>query len=139
MGVFYLFDDYKTLSLDKENHQSIMNIYSLSVTGNPSHAYKKALAGCKKKAMPNFDRTGPEGQGPKTGRGMGDCYSPSEGQGVGLARRRGFRRWFGCGCRCFPWGWRSLTKQNKKEILDEEEQMLQEELEAIKKEKEGLK
>ena len=23
--------------------------------------------------MPNFDRTGPRGQGPMTGRGMGNC------------------------------------------------------------------
>ena len=25
--------------------------------------------------MPNFDKTGPKGKGPKTGRGLGDCNS----------------------------------------------------------------
>lgn len=28
--------------------------------------------------MPQFDKTGPEGKGPRTGRGMGDC-SPQNG------------------------------------------------------------
>jgi hypothetical protein len=28
--------------------------------------------------MPQFDKTGPEGKGPRTGRGMGEC-SPEEG------------------------------------------------------------
>ena len=27
--------------------------------------------------MPGFDRTGPEGQGPRTGRQMGKCKPPS--------------------------------------------------------------
>ena len=26
--------------------------------------------------MPNFDKTGPRGEGPMTGRGMGDCVEP---------------------------------------------------------------
>lgn len=52
--------------------------------------------------MPRGDRTGPEGRGPKTGRGLGDCPSsarrtPSRfrpgrgrglGRGLGLGRRR---------------------------------------------------
>lgn len=28
--------------------------------------------------MPGFDRTGPEGKGPKTGRGFGKCASDQE-------------------------------------------------------------
>lgn len=28
--------------------------------------------------MPNNDGTGPEGEGPKTGRGLGDCEEPEE-------------------------------------------------------------
>ena len=28
--------------------------------------------------MPNKDGTGPEGEGPLTGRGMGDCEAPEE-------------------------------------------------------------
>ena len=52
--------------------------------------------------MPQGDRTGPTGRGPKTGRGMGDCtfletseeadevvYGDGRGRGVGLGRGRG--------------------------------------------------
>ena len=49
--------------------------------------------------MPNRDRTGPEGKGPKTGRQLGDCEGadPKAGRGrgsrgQGLGRGRGFRR-----------------------------------------------
>ncbi len=49
--------------------------------------------------MPNRDKTGPEGKGPKTGRQMGNCKDaePNEnrsrrGLGRGAGRRpRGFR------------------------------------------------
>ena len=30
--------------------------------------------------MPNRDKTGPEGQGPRTGRGAGPCTPTTEGQ-----------------------------------------------------------
>ncbi len=34
--------------------------------------------------MPNKDGTGPQGQGPKTGRGMGSCQdNPEQGRGPG--------------------------------------------------------
>ena len=47
--------------------------------------------------MPRGDRTGPQGQGPKTGRGMGKCgpkvgtASPQSqgGQGTGRGKGRG--------------------------------------------------
>ncbi len=60
--------------------------------------------------MPNKDKTGPEGKGPKTGRQMGDCegaepvvdadQAPVRGQGLGrglgcgrgLGRGQGFKR-----------------------------------------------
>ena len=49
--------------------------------------------------MPNKDKTGPEGKGPKTGRQMGDCKDakPVAGRGLGpcgrgLGRGRGFRK-----------------------------------------------
>lgn len=40
--------------------------------------------------MPGFDRTGPQGAGPRTGRGMGYCnnYNPTPG----FQSRFGFRR-----------------------------------------------
>lgn len=51
--------------------------------------------------MPGFDRTGPKGEGSKTGRGLGKCSPDKEtnerglgrglgrGQGRGLGRRQG--------------------------------------------------
>lgn len=46
--------------------------------------------------MPNKDKTGPEGKGPKTGRGLGPCgdgvpRGGGRGQRQGLATRRGGR------------------------------------------------
>jgi len=51
--------------------------------------------------MPNKDKTGPEGKGPKTGRQMGDCEGAEpiagrgmgpRGTGLGRGRGLGFRR-----------------------------------------------
>lgn len=47
--------------------------------------------------MPNFDGTGPEGKGPKTGRGYGKCEgakkpTQQKPQGRGLVRGRGLGR-----------------------------------------------
>ena len=39
--------------------------------------------------MPKFDGTGPEGLGPKTGRGMGKCQGANENE---RGRGRGFGR-----------------------------------------------
>ncbi len=44
--------------------------------------------------MPGFDRTGPEGEGPMTGRKQGRCAGNEErqrpeGRGLGLGRGRG--------------------------------------------------
>ena len=45
--------------------------------------------------MPNYDRSGPSGKGPRTGRGLGDCF-PNLGESsnnsrprLGLGRKRG--------------------------------------------------
>ena len=59
--------------------------------------------------MPNFDGTGPAGQGPRTGRGLGPC---------GCGMRRGFGRGSG-------WNFRNrispvLTKEDEKKILESE-------------------
>jgi len=54
--------------------------------------------------MPGFDRTGPNGQGPMTGRGMGYCQATDpngsmpagrRGGGFGRGGGRGLRRGFG--------------------------------------------
>lgn len=40
--------------------------------------------------MPGFNQTGPQGQGPRTGRGLGYCASTAEGrQGIGYGVGRG--------------------------------------------------
>ncbi len=73
--------------------------------------------------MPNQDKTGPSGEGPQTGRGLGSCG-------------RGFRR-----SRCFGLGMglrRLWSKKNELSTLEEEEKMLKEELQAVREEKEAL-
>lgn len=46
--------------------------------------------------MPFQDGTGPQGQGPRTGRGRGNCAGQGgTGRGRGLGRGRGFGRGLG--------------------------------------------
>lgn len=47
--------------------------------------------------MPTGDKTGPNGQGPKTGRQMGNCEGAEPIQGRGMGQGAGFRRSFGRG------------------------------------------
>ena len=48
--------------------------------------------------MPFQDGTGPQGQGPRTGRGMGNCSGQGgTGRGFGRGRGRGAGRGFGRG------------------------------------------
>jgi len=75
--------------------------------------------------MPRLDKTGPAGQGPKTGRVMGNCDG---GRGLGWGRG------YGCGCGGGFFGRMFYTKEEKKELLKEKETMLQEELKSIKEE-----
>ena len=70
--------------------------------------------------MPGFNGTGPNGQGPLTGRGFGPC-----GQRLGMGR--GFGRGFGGGYNA------PITEQQEKEMLTGNMNALQEELEAMKK------
>lgn len=60
--------------------------------------------------MPGFDRTGPTGRGPLTGRGLGPCG-------------RGLRRFLG-------WG-RPLSKKEQREDLKDYKETLQEELKEV--------
>jgi hypothetical protein len=77
--------------------------------------------------MPALDKTGPQGQGPMTGRGLGPC-------GRGLGMRMGFGRGYRRGlCRYFGWN----TPQTKEEELEDVrtyKKALQEELEDVEKE-----
>lgn len=74
--------------------------------------------------MSRFDGTGPMGQGPRTGRGMGPCGG---GQGFG----GGFGQGFG--------GRRFWTKKEETEILKEEIENLEDEIKAMKEHLNELK
>jgi Family of unknown function (DUF5320) len=67
--------------------------------------------------MPRFNGTGPLGQGPMTGRGLGLCSGS-------MAFGRGYGRGFGCR--------RFYTSEEEGEILKDEEKMLEQELKAVK-------
>jgi len=75
--------------------------------------------------MPGFDKTGPMGAGPMTGRGFGPC-----GMGLGWRRRFGMGRGMG---RYFCWNW-PQTKDDQLKALTEYLKALEEELEDVKKE-----
>lgn len=76
--------------------------------------------------MPKFDKTGPQGNGPMTGRGLGSCQ---DGGFFGGCRRMG-RRCFGR--RFFSFGQSIVDTESEKECLVEEAKILEEELKAIK-------
>ena len=71
--------------------------------------------------MPGQDGTGPAGQGPLTGRGLGPC-------GGGMRRGccgRGFGRGFGYGRQV------SFTKDEEKKILEAEKQEIENRLKEL--------
>ena len=68
--------------------------------------------------MPRLDQTGPTGQGPLSGRGLGRCgRGPRNGVGINFGR--------GCGRRYF-------TKSEEKDVLEEDIKFLEEDLRAAK-------
>jgi len=71
--------------------------------------------------MPNFDKTGPAGEGPGTGRGLGQCQggNKSTPQGFRMRKGAGF-----CG--------RGFLK-NSEVSLEDEEKFLENRLEAVRK------
>ena len=80
--------------------------------------------------MPGFDGTGPQGMGPRTGRGMGPCGG---GYGYGGGFGRGFGRRGG------GFGWRRFASpKNELQDLEAEEKILEEELAAIREQKASL-
>ena len=82
--------------------------------------------------MPNRDKTGPMGQGPSTGRGLGPC-------GGGVRRGFGCAQGFGRGLgRYFGWN-QPQTEDEIKESLVNYRKALEEELEDVKKQEEELK
>jgi len=75
--------------------------------------------------MPQFDQTGPMGQGPMTGKGFGPC-----GLGLGWRRRFGMGRGLG---RYFRWNW-PVSQNDQKQALVEYKKALEEELADVNKE-----
>ena len=68
--------------------------------------------------MPGMDGTGPLGQGPLTGRGLGPCgagFRRGFGRGMGRGLGRGFRRFALAGQPQVV-----LTEGDEKKILEEE-------------------
>lgn len=91
--------------------------------------------------MPVRDGTGPQGYGPLTGKGMGNCvgsWCPVPGRGFGFGRGRGYRAGYGPG---YGRRYHYPVYDEESEILRQEEtQMLKAmakdltaELEAINK------
>lgn len=85
--------------------------------------------------MPRGDRTGPEGMGPMTGRGMGNCAGyPARGIGrrggfyrMGMAFRHGWRRWGRLG-----WNWEpEIDPVEEKDWLQQEESYLKKQLDEV--------
>lgn len=87
--------------------------------------------------MPNYDQTGPQGQGKMTGRGLGPCR---QGRGLGLRRCAGGRCCgYGRGLGKY-FGWNApQTKEEQIEDLKTYQQSLREELEDVEKELSSIK
>jgi hypothetical protein len=97
--------------------------------------------------MPSGDRTGPMGQGPRTGRGLGYC----SGSNVPGFMNSGFGRSFGVGfgrrfmnrARFLPIQQNTAQRlvpivQNSQETVSEEKQFLEQELENLKQDMEDI-
>lgn len=76
--------------------------------------------------MPGFDGTGPNGLGPMSGRGMGDCRQAQGGCGLG----RGLGRGRGGRCR-FAGLAEDVAPQERIEILKASKKRLEAEIEAL--------
>jgi hypothetical protein len=98
--------------------------------------------------MPYGDETGPEGMGPRTGRGMGYCNGFDTPGFINSGFRRGFGRRLGIGR-----GLRGIfgsvqqpayapvrmTKDDEKKLLREERKALEQELREVEKRIKELK
>ena len=82
------------------------------------------------KTMPGFDGTGPRGQGPVTGRGMGPCCPQGQRRAFG---RGGMGRGFGRRFADYGPSYYEPTKEEQKKILETELSETEKYLESIKK------
>lgn len=92
--------------------------------------------------MPRGDGTGPVGNGPMSGRGFGSCAGANAGRygagmsnGFGRGRRFGCRQGYGMGMN-YPAD--PAIAKSKKELLEEQKQLLQNKLDIISKQLENL-
>jgi len=76
--------------------------------------------------MPGFDRTGPTGMGPRTGKGFGPC-------GLGWGWRKRFGAGRGMGRYFSGWNW-PQTQEDQAKALANYKKALKEELEDVEKE-----
>ena len=72
--------------------------------------------------MPGQDKTGPQGYGPRTGRGFGPCGE-------------GFRRGYGRGC---GRGYGRRFAQEPEMTEEQEKEFLEQELQVVNSQKEGI-
>lgn len=91
--------------------------------------------------MPRGDKTGPDGMGPRTGRGMGFCNgydepgytNPRRGRGFGRGLRRGFGGFFRRRLYSQP------VEQDEKTMLEQEAKVIEEEKKALEEDLENVK
>lgn len=97
--------------------------------------------------MPRLDGTGPRGQGPMTGRGLGFCAGFNRPGAAQAEPRRGFGRGPGFGARFASAPARTpvrvpaqnITEEQKKNLLNQEKQAVEKELEALENELKNIK
>ena len=108
--------------------------------------------------MPGGDRTGPMGQGPRTGRQMGNCPGAvpvggfgrgfGRGMGRGFGRGMGFGRGFGFrraqvtpvyGAPAQPVYPQQPTKEEEAQMLEQETKAIEEEQKVLKEELDDIK
>ncbi len=85
----------------------------------------------KEFTMPRGDKTGPAGQGPMTGRGMGYCAGYA-GPGYADSPGRGMGRGFGAGRGRMMMPCQNYQPADEKNILESEKEALKSELEQVK-------
>lgn len=97
--------------------------------------------------MPGRNKTGPSGQGPGTGRGLGGCSVGEQAmtgnyvRGFGYGAGRGGRPWDGGRGRCFGGGrgrmfdaqrFTDMTTEQETAVLEDQAAFLKEQADAVK-------
>jgi len=67
--------------------------------------------------MPRLDGTGPQGQGPRTGRGLGNCQGTGQGMEKGLGQGQGRGRAVD-----------TLSKEEQKAVLEAEKKDIEQKI-----------